>query len=105
MEVAIPDGNRHSREELLRMLKLEESMVTGIGYGPSILTPEVRLRPFRDSISCPNFGRDTLEHCDQCWAMSFVPRDCHHDSLPCHQIPLNCSETVASLEAAGERER
>ena len=106
MEDSISITNRHSREELLKMLKLEEAMVAAVGYGSSVLTPEVHLRPFRGSITCLNFGREILEHCDQCWLMDFVPSEYRRDSLPCHQIPLNQNgETVVSLEAAGERER
>lgn len=98
MENAIPNNERHSREELLVMLKLEEAVVAAVGY--------VRKQPFRDSLTCLDFGRESLEPCDQCWLMDFVPPEYHQNALPCHQISLNQNgETVASLVAAGDRER
>ena len=101
MENEISNNKRRSREkleELLVMLKLEEAIVAAVGY--------VRNQPFRDSITCLDFGRESLEPCDQCWLMGFVPREHHPNALPCHQISLNQDgETVASLVAAGDRER
>ena len=101
MENEISNNKRYSREkleELLVMLKLEEAVVAAVGY--------VRKQPFRDSITCLDFGRESLEPCDQCWLMRFVPSEHHPDALPCHQISLNENgETVASLVASGDRER
>ncbi len=91
--------NRQSLEQLLGMLKLEEITATKAGYKKD-------LQPFRDSITCLSFARETLEPCDQCWLMRFVPREHHDHALPCQQIPLNQNgETVASLELTGDRER
>ena len=101
MENEMSNTKPHSREkleELLVMLKLEEAVVTAVGY--------LRNRPFRDSITCVDFGRESLEPCDGCWLMSFVPREYHQNALPCHQISLNQNgESVASLASAGDRER
>ena len=101
MENEISNNKRHSREkleELLVMLKLEEAVVVAVGY--------VRNQPFRDSITCVDFGRESLQPCDGCWLMSFVPREYHQNALPCHQISLNQNgETVAGLASTGDRER
>ena len=90
-------------EDLLAKLKMEEAIVAKGGYGPSVRTPQVRLQAFRDSISCLNFASESLEPCDQCWLMDFVPGDHHQNTLPCHHIALNESgETVASLTPTGD---
>ncbi len=86
------------------MLKLEESLVAEGGYHPTARRPQLQF--FRDSITCLTFGHEELEPCDQGWLMNFVPPDANPNVIPCHQIALNQNgDTVASLEAAGDRER
>ena len=88
MENAI-SNKRLSLEDLLARLKVEETIVAKGGYGTSVRTPRVRLQTFRDSVSCLNFASESLEPCDRCWLMDFVPGDHHQNALPCHQIALN----------------
>jgi hypothetical protein len=98
-----------SRKEVLEMLKLEMGMVRDGGYAPSVRTPRATPTIFRDSVVCLNFGKtedETWEACERCWLVQFVPRQHRNRLLACHFIPLNeQGETLASLEAAGDRER
>jgi hypothetical protein len=97
----------HTRQELLDMLKLEEAAVAARGFPASRQAPHHHLAPFRDSITCLNFGREVPpEPCDQCWLMNFVPVGYDPNVIPCHQIPLNpAGETVISLKARGDWKR
>jgi hypothetical protein len=46
------------------------------------------------------------EPCDDCLLMAFVPPGQQDRENPCHYIPLNeKGETVASLEATGDRDK
>jgi len=105
MERAFSTDARRSRKELLDMLKIEEAIVSARGFRTTPQSSRLYLEPFRDSITCLNFRRETLEPCDQCWLLHFVPRGYHQNALPCHQIPLNQKgETVVSLESRGDIE-
>ena len=106
MEKKAPTRSRLSLEDLLTMLKLEEAEVATVGYRPYPRAPQLRVEPFRDSITCLAFAREELEPCDNCWLMDFIPSNYHDKALPCHQIPLNeKGETVATIEATGDYER
>jgi hypothetical protein len=99
MESTVSNHDIPSLTQILGMLKLVEMTAATAGYRTS-------LQPFRDSITCLNFGRESLEPCDRCWLMKFVPPGYNQQVLPCHQIPLNVEgETVASLGRTGDRER
>jgi hypothetical protein len=103
MEKTLSEGERRNRKQLLDMLKVEEAVVSTKGFRGSARSRTLYFEPFKDSITCLNFGRETLEPCDQCWLMEFVPRDYHENALPCHQIPMNhAGETVVSLECRGD---
>jgi hypothetical protein len=106
MERAFATDERRSRKELLDVLKIEEAVVSARGFRTTPQSSRLYLEPFRDSITCLNFSRETLEPCDQCWLLHFVPGNHHQNALPCHQIPLNQKgETVVSLESRGDIER
>lgn len=99
-------GGELPPEDLLNMLKLEENTAATVGYGATARDPQRHLEPFQDSITCLQFAHETLEPCDECWLMKFVPPDYDENTVPCHQIPLNeQGDTVMSLEAAGDQER
>ncbi len=98
-----------SPEEVLELLRLELGMVADGAYEPSVRTPRTTPALLLDSPVCLNFGKgpdDTLEPCDGCWLMDFVPRERQNRLFPCYHIPLNeKGETLASLEATGDRDR
>ena len=100
METSLSEGKRQKQKWLLDMLKLEEAVVSakGLRAGPRI--GKRYFEPFKDSMTCLNFSRESLEPCDECWLMEFVPEDFHDKALACHQIPLNGKgETVVTLKA------
>jgi hypothetical protein len=107
MEKQMWSRTRHTRQELLDMLKLEEAAVAARGFPLSPDPPHHRLEPFRDSITCLNFEREApQEPCDQCWLSNYVPAGHDPNVFPCHQIPLNQEgETVRSLESGGNPQR
>jgi hypothetical protein len=96
-------GERQKLEQVLDMLRLEESVVAakGLRAGPRI--GKRYFEPFKDSMTCLNFSRESLEPCDECWLMEFVPEDYHDKALACHQIPMNhAGETIVSLKTRGD---
>lgn len=96
----LSEGERQRRKQLLDMLKLEEAVVSakGLRAGPRI--GKRYFEPFKDSMTCLNFSRESLEPCDECWLMEFVPEDFHDKALACHQIPMDAKgETVVTLKA------
>lgn len=98
---------KFDKKEIIEKLKLEAGIVRDGGYNPSVHDPHSQPRIFRDSVSCLNVGLEIKkEPCDDCLLMTFVPPEHRDRENPCHYIPLNAKgETVASLEAAGDRER
>lgn len=102
-------GRHLSRKEVVELLKMERGMVREGGYGASVRTPRATPTHFRDSAICLNYGRkedETLDACDYCFLMDFVPEKDRQRPLPCHHIPLNeKGETLAALAATGDRER
>lgn len=100
MEKPWSKGERQKRKQLLDMLKLEESVVSakGLRAGPRI--GKRYFEPFKDSMTCLNFSRESLEPCEECWLMEFVPEDFHDKALACHQIPMDDKgETIVMLKA------
>ena len=97
----------HAKRDMIDALKLELSILRDGGYYPPVHEPHAEPQIFRDSITCLNVGLEVKkEPCDHCFLMRFVPAGQRQESEPCHRIPLNASgETVASLHAAGDRER
>ncbi|MCL6565614.1 MAG: hypothetical protein K6U09_04240 [Acidobacteriia bacterium] len=95
------------RQELIDKLKLEIEVIEKGGYYPSVRQPRQLPRIFRDSVSCLNVGLEVKrEPCLHCFLMEFVPPEHRDKEEPCHYIPLNeQGDTVASLSAAGDRDR
>jgi hypothetical protein len=99
-------GERTRQKQLLDMLKIEEAIVSTKGFKGTGRNGTFLFEPFKDSITCLNFSRETLEPCDQCWLMAFVPKNYDEYFLPCHQIPMNkAGETIVSLESRGDIDR
>lgn len=96
-----------NKKEIIDLLKLEIEVIEKGGYQPSVRDPHRLPRIFRDSVSCPNLGlEEKLDPCALCWLMEFVPPDFRNTEDPCRHIPLNeRGDTIATLEAEGERER
>ena len=92
-------------KEIIEHLKLERDILKDGGYGRSVRTPWKDERLFRDSITCLNVGEEVQRHpCSDCLLWEWVPERDKAESIPCHFIPLNeRGETIASLEAAGDR--
>jgi hypothetical protein len=99
--------NESKRSETIEKLKLELNILKDGGYGRSVRTPQVEPVYLRDSVTCLNFGRhEDREPCNHCFLMDFVPADQANLVLPCHHIPLNNQgDTIASLEARGDKDR
>ena len=103
MEKPLSESERRKRKQLLDMLKMEEAVLSAKGLRAVPLIGKPYFEPFKDSMTCLNFTRESLEPCDECWLMEFVPHDFHDKALPCHQIPMDHKgETVASLKSGGD---
>ncbi len=90
------------RENTVEVLKKELQFVRKGGYR----TPLVWRAPlvFEDSPTCPKTRCSACPHAD-CVLMSFVPRECRYEAIPCRHIPLNdLGETVDSLYRTGTNE-
>jgi hypothetical protein len=95
-----------TRQELLDMLKIEEAVVSTKGFHGSGRGRPFYFEPFRDSITCLNFSRETPEPCEHCWLMAFVPDSYDEKAVPCHQIPMNrAGETIVTLKSQGDVDR
>jgi hypothetical protein len=94
-------------KEILQELKLQRSILQDGGYGRSVRTPWKPTQLFRDSLTCLNFGSEVKEHsCDECLLWQWVPEERRKEENACHHIPLNAQgDTIASLEAAGDRDK
>jgi hypothetical protein len=89
-------------DNTLRTLRHELDFVENGGYRMPL-----GWRPplvFEDSPTCPKERRSTCSHTD-CVLMSFVPTECHYETVPCRHIPLNeAGETIDSLYRMGTNE-
>ncbi len=82
-------------ENTIEVLKKELEFVRRGGYR----VPLVWRAPlvFEDSSICPKDRCSACPHAD-CVLMSFVPRECQNEAVPCRHIPLNeTGETLDSL--------
>jgi hypothetical protein len=63
-------------------------------------------RPFRNSLTCINYGDPDRAHpCKECHLIDFVPNEHHSEEIPCHFIALNeAGETIEDLEAQGNQQ-
>jgi hypothetical protein len=96
-----------TRKQLIDQLKLEILFLERGGYNPSVRKPHEEPRFFRDAVGCLNFGLEqATEPCTSCPWMEWVPPEHRLKQHPCQYIPLNAvGDTVASLDAAGPREK
>jgi hypothetical protein len=94
------------KNELLEKLKFELAFVEDGGYGRSVRTPHQPTSPFRDSLTCLNFGDPLRSHpCAECVLMQYVPESHKGEDVPCHHIPLDPEHrTIATLDAPGAEE-
>lgn len=92
---------------IIEQLTLERDILRDGGYGRSAGVPWKPTTLFRDSVTCLNFGLAVKKRsCKECLLWEWVPEGHRHEDIPCHFVPLNESgETIASLEAQGERQR
>jgi len=97
---------KFDKQEMIDKLKLEAGILRDGGYNPSVREPHAQPRIFRDSVTCLNVGLEVKkEPCANCLLMVFVPPEHRDRENPCHHITLNAKgDTVASLEAAGDRD-
>ena len=98
---------KFDKRDVIEKLKLEAGILRDGGYNPSVRDPHTQPRIFRDSVTCLNVGLEVKkEPCDNCLLMLFVPPERRKLETPCHHIPLNeKGDTVASLEASGDRDK
>lgn len=98
---------KFDKRDVIEKLKLEAGILRDGGYNPSVRDPHTQPRIFRDSVTCLNVGLEVKkEPCDNCLLMLFVPPERRKLENPCHHIPLNeKGDTVASLEASGDRDK
>jgi hypothetical protein len=93
-------------KEVIEQLKIERGFLKNGGYHRSVRDPLGPTRLFRDSITCPNCGKEIKQFpCNECLLWGWVPENYRDEDIPCHFIPLNDrGETIASLEEAKGRE-
>jgi hypothetical protein len=89
-----------SKRELLDKLKFELAFIEDGGYGRSVRSPHKPTSPFRDSLTCLNFGDPQRSHpCSECVLMQYVPDSGKTEDVPCHHIPLDHRHrTIATLD-------
>jgi hypothetical protein len=89
-------------ENTLRLLENELKFVQKGGY--RVLRAWRSPLIFEDSPTCPKKRRSACPDTD-CVLMSFVPKECCDEAVPCRHIPLNeTGETVDSLYRTGTNE-
>ena len=98
-----------ANHDLIRLLEAELDFLESGGYASPAGEPGKEPRIFDKSLVCINHwfvpGHDAECH-EDCVLLQTVPEEHKAAGLPCHHIPLNSAgDTVAALEAAGDRER
>jgi hypothetical protein len=96
---------RLTKQEVLDCLTLEREILTKGGYDPSVREPRSTPRLLRDSVTCLNHAFvERRRPCSECALIEYVPESSRGEAIPCHHIPLDDrGDTIASLEAAGDR--
>jgi hypothetical protein len=98
-----------SNSDLIRVLEAELDFLEAGGYASPAGQPGKERPMFLDSMVCINhwFVPGHKPEChDDCILLQAVPDEHKSAGLPCHFIPLNeAGDTVASLEARGERQK
>jgi hypothetical protein len=95
--------------DLIRLLEAELDFLEGGGYASPAGQPGKERRIFDQTLVCINHwfvpGHEPECH-EDCVLLQAVPEENRTAGLPCHYIPLNArGETVASLEAQGDRDK
>lgn len=92
---------------LLNLLESELRFVELGGYDSSSNSGWVVTSPFRDSLTCPNFGREVSRRsCHNCHLLAFVLAEHLLETTPCHFIPLgDRGETIAELRPVTAHKR
>jgi hypothetical protein len=98
-----------SNSDLIRLLETELDFLEAGGYASPAGQPRKEPPMFLHSVVCINhwFVPGHKPEChDDCVLLQAVPDEHRAAGLPCHFIQLNdAGDTVASLEAQGDRER
>lgn len=86
---------RRTPQEVLQLLRYELNFIEQGGYQRL----GEQASPFRDSLSCLNFGDPVGPHaCHECILYDFVPERARTEDVPCHFIPLDDNgSTIAAL--------
>ncbi len=89
------------RRNVLQVLRFELNFLEQGGYGRTVR--QTQISPFRDNLSCLNFGDPLRSHaCRECCLYDFVPERSRTEDIPCHFIPLDeRGSTVADLLKSG----
>jgi hypothetical protein len=95
--------------DLIRLLEAELDVLEGGGAGSPAGHAGQERPVLYHSIVCINHwfvpGHESECH-DDCVLLQAVPPEHRKAGLPCHHIPLNdAGDTVAGLEAQGDREK
>lgn len=92
------------RRNVLQVLRYELNFLEQGGYSRNVR--QGAISPFRDTLSCLNFGDPLRSHaCHECCLYDFVPDDSRTEDLPCHFIRLDGEgTTVATLIKNDSRE-
>lgn len=89
-------------EATLQVLKNEMTFVQKGGYRAPVAWRAPLI--FEDSPTCPKERYSACPDTD-CMLMSFVPKECRSEAVPCRHIPLNeLGETLDSLYRTGTNE-
>lgn len=85
------------RRDVVEVLRYELNFLEQGGYSKNVRQGSIS--PFRDSLSCLNFGDPLRAHaCRECCLYDFVPKDSRTEDIPCHFIPLDAAgTTIAAL--------
>jgi hypothetical protein len=96
-----------TKQDIVKRLKLERSVLADGGYGRSVRTAWRPTEYFRDSITCLNAGEaEKLHPCTDCFLSNYVHPAHRNQTLPCHFIPLNSEgETIYSLLRIGDTDK
>ncbi len=84
-------------EEALQVLRYQLNFLEQGGLA-RLVQEKPRPSPFRDSMSCLNYGDPLRPHaCRECILYDFVPEGARTEDVPCHHIPLDDHDrTIAS---------
>lgn len=90
-------------EEALQLLRYQLNFLEQGGFS-RVADQKRAPSPFRDSMTCLNYGDPLRPHaCRECILYQFVPDPARTEDIPCHYIPLDESgRTIASSLREGK---